>query len=333
MARPSYGDRRRAPVPASQARQTRQTRAATAPEILHAAQAVAGNAAVARALEAVPPEDRKRPAGRPPAEPVTPPISLSPPAFELDLVPHAFHRLLADQRIRSEQGIAAVLAGRRGVTLLDWKAGTGARAEAQPAAFESRRRTTTIRGQIEDFPGIRWEHSTLPDAPRRAIDLYRVAAGDGSMMGKLRVRMGTTDLIREPTPVHATLDGLGSLRLRFTLDDATLTMVGTAPRTGVGGMLWEYTLELRNRQLATGIWATLPRRVRYGTARIVADAGDDEPPQPPGAPLPPKPPKRTKPAKPPKPTKPRQPPRDGDHATGTLPPPAPPTHRSDEDQP
>lgn len=317
MARPNYGDRRRAAVPASQARQARKTRSATAPEILQAAQSVAGNAAVARALEAVPPEDRKRRSTEPLPEPQAAPVALRPPDFELDIIPHAFHRLLADQRVRSEHDIATLLAKRRGVTLLNWKAGTGARAKGQPAAFESRRRTTTIRGQIEDFPGISWEHSPLAEAPRRAIDLYRAAAGEGSMTGKLKVRMGNTYLIREPTPVHATLDGLGSLRLRFTLDDATLTMVGTAPRTGVGGILWEYTLEMRNRQLATGVWASLPRRVRYGTARISGDAGADEPPEPP---------------KPPKPPPPPQPPRDHHNQADSTPTPPAAVRGSDEDQ-
>jgi hypothetical protein len=328
MARPSYGDRRRAPVPASQARQARKTRSATPPEMLHAAQAVAGNAAVTRALEAMPPDQRNHRSAASGDQPDTAPITLRPPDVELDIVPHAFHRLLADKRVRSEHGIAAMLAKKRGVTLTHWNAATGARATAQPAAFESRRRMTTIRGQIDDFRGIGWEHSTLPDAPRRAIDLYRVAAGEGSMTGKLRVRMGNTYLIHEPTPVHASLDGLGSVRLKFTLDDATLTMVGTAPRTGVGEMLWEYTLVLRNRQLATGIWATLPRNVRLGTARISGDAGADDSPEPPA--------------------------RDRDRPTDTLPTPSPPARnasarnasgptapaprapaarRSDEDQP
>lgn len=281
MVRPRYGEVGSAPVTGSRSRSVEPRRAASPSVILQAVQAAAGNAAVSDVLDDLPAEERTR-SRRDDAPTTRPAVTLHPPTFDLRVHRQAFHDLLVDHRVRSPRGIVSLLAGSRGLTHLDWGAGTGVTATQQMASYVADRDHTTIQGSLEDFPGVRWSTSAGRRAARgRAPDLFRVAPGRESLAGNLRVRMAGTDLVREPTPVEATFDGQGGLQLVFALDDAALTMTATSSSSGTGGLSWNYTLELTNRRLAIGIWDALPRSVRFGPKRVAEDVasppGDDEP--------------------------------------------------------
>lgn len=283
MVRPRYGEQGTAPAAGTRSRSAGPRRDTSPSAILQAVQSVAGNAAVSDALDGLPAEQRARRRGDDAAT-TQPAVSLRPPSFDLLLHRQAFHDLLVDHRVRSPRGIAALLAGSRGLTHLDWEAGTGATASDQVASYVADRDHTTIRGTLEDFPGVSWSTGSGRRAARgHAPDLSRVAPGGESLTGNLRVRMGGTDLLREPTPVDVSFDGQGGLQLVFILDDASLTMTATSPSAGTGGLVWSYALELTNRRLATGIWDALPRSVRFGPERVAEatppPAGDDEPPR------------------------------------------------------
>lgn len=284
MVRPRYGEQGAAPATGTRSRSAGPRRDISPSAILQAVQSVAGNAAVSDALEGLPAEEHARRPGDDAAT-TRPAVSLRPPTFDLRLHRQAFHDLLVDHRVRSPRGIAALLAGSRGLTHLDWEAGTGATARDQPASYAAGRDHTTVQGSLEDFPGVSWSTGTGRRAARggQAPDLHRVAPGRQTLTGNLRVRMAGTDLLREPTPVEVGFDGQGGLQLVFTLDDASLTMTATSSSSGTGGLAWSYTLELTNRRLATGIWDALPRSVRFGPKRVAEAAapppGDDEPPR------------------------------------------------------
>lgn len=244
-----------------------------------AAQALAGNAALAQILDAEEPEtsgERRAAAGAD-----LPGLRLREPGFEIALATRTFDLLAAAGRPTDLRSLTQVLAGRRGRLTTGWQTVNGDACLDKDARVQINRRETVVRGRLPTLDALRWEPPDRGSTTDR-IDLRRIAPAADAIAGTLRVTLGPTDLIDQITDVALRLDGHGRIELAFELPRGGLQMVGHDQ--GEGEIAWEYELKLLTTDVARVLWDLRPaasgstRDVPLGTSED--DDGDEE--EPPG---------------------------------------------------